>query len=155
MTNKMMKAAMALTVAGAVALPASQAAAGTSKTESALLGALLGGVACAVVVNAKPAEVPAWGACDGRALRQRRPLQEGGHDFAGRASMAELGPYLAASGLRRGIPSQSEFPLPIVFHCRASPRQRTVELGSLAAIPRAAEWEQVQCRRAGTDSRAE
>jgi len=67
MTNKMMKAAMALTVAGAVALPASQAAAGTSKTESALLGALLGGVAGAAVGNGKT-EAVAIGAVAGAAL---------------------------------------------------------------------------------------
>jgi len=67
MTNKMMKAAMALTVAGAVALPASQAAAGTSKTESALLGALLGGVAGAAVGNGKSESV-ALGAVAGAAL---------------------------------------------------------------------------------------
>ena len=67
MTNTMMKAAMALTVAGAVALPASQAAAGTSKTESALLGALLGGVAGAAVGNGKTESV-AIGAVAGAAL---------------------------------------------------------------------------------------
>jgi uncharacterized protein YcfJ len=67
MTNKMMKAAMALTIAGAVALPASQAAAGTSKTESALLGALLGGVAGAAVGKGK-GEAVAIGAVAGAAL---------------------------------------------------------------------------------------
>lgn len=67
MTNTFMKAAMALTVAGAVALPASQAAAGTSKTESALLGALLGGVAGAAVGNGKTQSV-AIGAVAGAAL---------------------------------------------------------------------------------------
>ena len=67
MTNKMMKAAMALTVAGAVALPASQAAAGTSKTQSAILGALLGGVAGAAVGNGKTQSV-AIGAVAGAAL---------------------------------------------------------------------------------------
>ncbi|TAJ69945.1 MAG: hypothetical protein EPO51_20705 [Phenylobacterium sp.] len=67
MTNKMIKAAMALMVAGAVALPASQAAAGTSKTESALLGALLGGVAGAAVGNGKTESV-AIGAVAGAAL---------------------------------------------------------------------------------------
>lgn len=67
MTNTIMKAAMALTVAGAVALPASQAAAGTSKTESALLGALLGGVAGAAVGNGKT-EAVAIGAVAGAAL---------------------------------------------------------------------------------------
>lgn len=67
MTNKMMKAAMALTVAGAVALPASQAAAGTSKTESALIGALLGGVAGAAVGDGKT-EAIAIGAVAGAAL---------------------------------------------------------------------------------------
>ncbi|MBU1378336.1 MAG: glycine zipper 2TM domain-containing protein [Alphaproteobacteria bacterium] len=67
MTNTMIKAAMALTVAGAVALPASQAAAGTSKTESALLGALLGGVAGAAVGNGKTQSV-AIGAVAGAAL---------------------------------------------------------------------------------------
>ena len=63
----MMKVAMALTVAGAVALPASQAAAGTSKTESALLGALLGGIAGAAVGNGKSGSV-ALGAVAGAAL---------------------------------------------------------------------------------------
>jgi len=67
MTNKMLKVAMALTVAGAVALPASQAAAGTSKTESAILGALLGGVAGAAVGNGKTGAV-ALGAVAGAAL---------------------------------------------------------------------------------------
>ena len=53
MTNKILsKAVIALTVAGAVALPASQAAA-ASKTESALLGALIGGVAGAAIGNGK------------------------------------------------------------------------------------------------------
>jgi hypothetical protein len=67
MTNKMTKAAMALTVAAAVAFPASQAAAGTSKTESAILGALLGGVAGAAVGNGKT-EAVAIGAVAGAAL---------------------------------------------------------------------------------------
>jgi len=67
MTNKITKAAMAFTVAAAVALPASQAAAGTSKTESAILGALLGGVAGAAVGNGKT-EAVAIGAVAGAAL---------------------------------------------------------------------------------------
>ena len=67
MTNRMMKVAMALTVAGAVALPASQAAAGTTKTQSAILGALLGGVAGAAVGNGKT-EAVALGAVAGAAL---------------------------------------------------------------------------------------
>ncbi len=67
MTNTMIKAAMALTVAGAVALPASQAAAGTSKTESAILGALIGGVGGAAVGNGKTESV-AIGALAGAAL---------------------------------------------------------------------------------------
>jgi hypothetical protein len=67
MTSRMMKAAMALTVAGAVALPASQAAAGTSKTESAILGAILGGVAGAALGNGKGESV-ALGAAAGAAL---------------------------------------------------------------------------------------
>lgn len=67
MTNKMMKAAMALAVTGAVALPASQAAAGTSKTESALIGAVLGGVAGAAVGDGKTKNV-AIGAVAGAAL---------------------------------------------------------------------------------------
>ena len=67
MTNKLMKVAMALTIAGAVALPASQAAAGTSKTQSALLGALLGGVAGAAVGSGKTGAV-ALGAVAGAAL---------------------------------------------------------------------------------------
>jgi len=66
MTNKMMQAAMALTVAGVVALPASQAAAAT-KTESVLLGALLGGVAGAVVGDGKTEGV-VIGAVAGAAL---------------------------------------------------------------------------------------
>jgi uncharacterized protein YcfJ len=67
MTNKMMKAAMTLAIAGAVALPASQASAGTSKTESALIGALLGGVAGAAVGKGKT-EAVAIGAVAGAAL---------------------------------------------------------------------------------------
>jgi uncharacterized protein YcfJ len=67
MTNRMMKAAMALSVMGAVALPASQAAAGTSKTESALIGALLGGVAGAAAGHGKTESV-ALGAVAGAAL---------------------------------------------------------------------------------------
>ena len=67
MTNRMMKVAMALSVAGAVALPASQAAAGTSKTESALLGALLGGIAGAAAGHGKTGAV-ALGAVAGAAL---------------------------------------------------------------------------------------
>lgn len=66
MTNKLMKAAMAVTVAGAVALPASQAAA-ASKTESALPGAVLGGVAGAAIGNGK-GEAVALGAVAGAAL---------------------------------------------------------------------------------------
>ena len=67
MTNRMIKAAMALVAAGALALPASQAAAGTSKTESAILGALLGGVAGAAVGHGKTDSV-AIGALAGAAL---------------------------------------------------------------------------------------
>ena len=67
MTNKMKTAAIALAVTGAVALPASQAAAGTSKTESALIGAVLGGVAGAAVGNGK-GEAVAIGAVAGAAL---------------------------------------------------------------------------------------
>ncbi len=67
MTNRMMKAAMALTAVGAVALPASQAAAGTSKTESAIIGALLGGLAGAAIGNGKTQSV-AIGAAAGAAL---------------------------------------------------------------------------------------
>lgn len=52
MTNKLTKTILALGMAGAVALPASQAAA-ASKTESALLGAVLGGVAGAAIGNGK------------------------------------------------------------------------------------------------------
>ena len=63
----MMMVAMALTVAGAVSLPASQAAAGTSKTESAILGALLGGVAGAAVGHGSTGSV-ALGAVAGAAL---------------------------------------------------------------------------------------
>jgi len=67
MTKKFTKAVVALTAVGALALPASQAAAGTSKTESALLGALLGGVAGAAVGNGKT-EAVAIGAIAGGAL---------------------------------------------------------------------------------------
>lgn len=67
MTNIKMKAAMALVVAGAVVLPASQAAAGTSKTESAIIGAILGGVAGAAVGDGK-GEAVAIGAVAGAAL---------------------------------------------------------------------------------------
>ena len=66
MSSKITKAAMALTVAGAVALPAGQAAA-ASKTESALIGALLGAVAGAAVGNGKT-EAVAMGAVAGAAL---------------------------------------------------------------------------------------
>jgi hypothetical protein len=68
MTKKIIaKAAIALTAAGAMALPAGQAAAGTSKTESAILGALLGGVAGAAVGNGKTQSV-VIGAAAGAAL---------------------------------------------------------------------------------------
>lgn len=67
MTKTITKAAIALTAAGALALPASQAAAGTSKTESAILGAVLGGVAGAAVGNGKTKSV-AIGAAAGAAL---------------------------------------------------------------------------------------
>jgi hypothetical protein len=67
MTNRMMKAALALTAVGAMALQASEAAAGTSKTESAILGALLGGVAGAAVGNGR-GEAVALGAVAGAAL---------------------------------------------------------------------------------------
>lgn len=67
MTNKTMRAAMALAIAGAVALPASQAAAGTSKTQSALIGAVLGGVAGAAVGEGRT-EAVAIGAVAGAAL---------------------------------------------------------------------------------------
>lgn len=67
MTSKVLKTAMALSIAGAVALPASQAAAGTSKTESALLGALVGGVAGAAAGNGHRDAI-AVGALAGAAL---------------------------------------------------------------------------------------
>ncbi|WP_334164364.1 glycine zipper 2TM domain-containing protein [Phenylobacterium sp.] len=67
MKKTMTKVAVALTAAGALALPASQAAAGTSKTESALIGAVLGGVAGAAVGNGKT-ESMAIGAVAGAAL---------------------------------------------------------------------------------------
>ncbi|WP_395671016.1 hypothetical protein [Phenylobacterium sp.] len=67
MTRKFTKTAMILTVAGAVALPAGQAAAGTSKTESALIGALLGGLGGAAVGNGR-GEAVAIGAVAGAAL---------------------------------------------------------------------------------------
>lgn len=66
MTNKLTKTLMALGVAGAVALPASQAAA-ASKTESALLGAVLGGVAGAAIGDGKTEGV-VLGAVAGAAL---------------------------------------------------------------------------------------
>lgn len=66
MTNKLTKTFLALGVAGAVALPASQAAA-ASKTESALLGAVLGGVAGAAIGNGKTEGV-VLGAVAGAAL---------------------------------------------------------------------------------------
>jgi uncharacterized protein YcfJ len=67
MKKTITKAAVALTAAGAFALPATQAAAGTSKTESALIGALLGGVAGAAAGNGKTESV-AIGAVAGAAL---------------------------------------------------------------------------------------
>jgi uncharacterized protein YcfJ len=67
MTRKITKVAMALSVAGAVALPASHASAGTSKTESALIGALLGGLGGAAVGNGRT-EAMAIGAVAGAAL---------------------------------------------------------------------------------------
>lgn len=67
MTHTKMKAAMALVVAGAVAFPATQAAAGTSKTESAIIGAVLGGLAGGAVGNGK-GEAVAVGAVAGAAL---------------------------------------------------------------------------------------
>lgn len=71
MTNKFApknfaRAAMALTLAGAVALPAGQAVA-ASKTESALIGALIGGVAGAAIGDGK-GEAVAIGAVAGAAL---------------------------------------------------------------------------------------
>lgn len=66
MTNRFAKTAMALTLAGAVALPAGQAAA-ASKTESALLGALIGGVAGAAIGDGK-GEAVALGAVAGAAI---------------------------------------------------------------------------------------
>jgi uncharacterized protein YcfJ len=67
MTNKITKAAIALTTVGALALPATQAAAGTSKTESALIGAVLGGVVGAAAGNGKSENV-LLGAAAGAAL---------------------------------------------------------------------------------------
>lgn len=92
MTNKMMKAAMALTVAGAVALPASQAAAGTSKTESALLGALLGGVAGAAVGNGKT-EAVAIGAVAGAALGVAADKSNDRRHYRSRYAYRDTRPY--------------------------------------------------------------
>jgi uncharacterized protein YcfJ len=61
------KVLIALTAAATMALPASQAAAGTSKTESALIGALIGGLGGAAVGNGKTESV-VIGAAAGAAL---------------------------------------------------------------------------------------
>jgi uncharacterized protein YcfJ len=96
MTNKMMKVAMALTVAGAVALPASQAAAGTSKTESALLGALLGGVAGAAVGNGRTESV-ALGAVAGAALGVAVDKSNDRKHYRGGYSYRQPQPYYGAA----------------------------------------------------------
>jgi hypothetical protein len=66
MKTKFAKTALAIAAIGAVGLPASQAAA-ASKTENAIIGALLGGVAGAAVSNGKTEGV-ALGAVAGAAL---------------------------------------------------------------------------------------
>lgn len=99
MTNKMMKVAMALTVAGAVALPASQAAAGTSKTESAILGALLGGVAGAAVGNGKTEGV-LLGAVAGAALGVAVDKSNDRRNYRSAYGYRQSQPYYSDSGYR-------------------------------------------------------
>src|SRR5258705_3459575 len=99
MTNKMMKVAMALTVAGAVALPASQAAAGTSKTESAILGALLGGVAGAAVGHGQTGAV-ALGAVAGAALGVAVDQSNDRRHYRSAYSYRQPQPYYCDNGHR-------------------------------------------------------
>ena len=99
MTNRMMKVAMALSVAGAVALPASQAAAGTSKTQSALLGALLGGVAGAAVGNGKTGAV-ALGAVAGAALGVAVDKSNDRRNYRGAYGYRQSQPYYSDSRYR-------------------------------------------------------
>lgn len=67
MTKTITKGLIALTAASAMAIPATQAAAGTSKTESALIGALLGGLAGGAVGSGKTESV-VLGAAAGAAV---------------------------------------------------------------------------------------
>jgi uncharacterized protein YcfJ len=67
MTSTFKTIALAAVTAGAVALPAGGALAGTSKTESALLGGLLGAVAGAAIGHGKGESV-ALGAVAGAAI---------------------------------------------------------------------------------------
>lgn len=67
MTTTFTRIAVAAVTAAAIALPATGAMAGTSKTESALLGGLLGAVAGAAVSHGKTEGV-ALGAVAGAAL---------------------------------------------------------------------------------------
>lgn len=103
MTNTWMKAAMAITVAGAVALPASQAAAGTSKTESAILGALLGGVAGAAVGNGKT-EAVAIGAVAGAALGVAADKSNDKRKYRGGYAYRDQRPYYRDSRYRSSNP---------------------------------------------------
>lgn len=66
MMNTFAKAALGIATAGVIALPASQAAAAT-KTENAIIGALLGGVGGAAVSNGRTEGV-VLGAVAGAAL---------------------------------------------------------------------------------------
>ena len=99
MTNKLMKAAMALSIAGAVVLPASQAAAGTSKTESAILGALLGGVAGAAVGHGKTGSV-AIGALAGAALGVAVDKSNDRRHYRSAYGYRQSQPYYGDSGYR-------------------------------------------------------
>jgi uncharacterized protein YcfJ len=65
--TKFTKIALAATLAGAVALPASGAFAASRKTENALLGAVIGGVAGGVIGDGKGSSV-ALGAVAGAAI---------------------------------------------------------------------------------------
>jgi hypothetical protein len=99
MTHKMTKAAIALTAAGALALPASQAVAGTSKTESALLGALLGGVAGAAAGNGRTESV-AIGAIAGAALGVAVDKSNDRKHYRSGYSYRQARPYYGAYGAR-------------------------------------------------------
>ena len=99
MTNKLMKAAMALSIAAAVVLPASQAAAGTSKTESAILGALLGGVAGAAVGHGRTGSV-AIGARAGAALGVAVDRNNDRRNYRGAYGYRQSQPYYSDSRYR-------------------------------------------------------